>query len=40
MPPLPRLPRWLRDSADLLAVALLPPPRRLATVFDRIEAMR
>lgn len=40
MPPTPPLSRWLRESAQMLAVALLPPPRRLDTLLDRIEAMR
>lgn len=37
--PTPLRRRWLREMLQLLAVALLPPPRRLDTLFDRIERM-
>lgn len=41
MPPAPppRRPTRLHEILHLLSVALLPPPRRLDTVFDRIERM-
>lgn len=41
MPPSPTLLRHprLRETLQLLAVALLPLPRRLDTLFDRIERM-
>ncbi len=38
---MPRLfrtpPGWLRDTLNLIRLVLLPPPRRLDLMFDRIE---